>query len=124
MNIRTQIIVVLVVVFTLIALINLVCRDKLQLKYALLWFVLGIGVGVFACFPDLTAFLADLMGIYTPVNMLFFSGFCFSLAIIFSLSVAVSRLSDRVKKLAQEIALLKGERTDNMDSSVERRKDD
>lgn len=110
MNIRTQIIVIALVILTLIALINLIRRDKLQLKYALLWFVLGIGVGVFACFPNLTSFLAGLMGIYTPINMLFFVGFCFALAIIFSLSVAVSRLSERVKRLAQEIALLKEER--------------
>lgn len=109
MNIRIQIIVVAVAAAGLVFLVNLIRKNKLMLKYALLWFVLGIGVCIFACFPGLTSYLAGLMGIYTPINMLFFAGFCFSLAIIFSLSVSISRLSERVKKLSQEIALLKGE---------------
>ena len=108
MNIRIQIIVVVAAVASLVALVNLIRKNKLLLKYALLWLALGIGVCIFACFPSLTSYLAGLMGIYTPINMLFFAGFCFSLAIIFSLTVAISRLSQRVKKLSQEIALLKG----------------
>lgn len=118
MNIRIQIIVVAIAVVALVALINLIRRNKLQLKYALLWFVLGIGICIFACFPSLTSYLAGVMGIYTPVNMLFFAGFCFSLAIIFSLSVAISRLSERVKKLSQEIALLKGTREDEEENTL------
>ena len=118
MNIRIQIIVVAIVVAALVGLINLIRRNKLQLKYALLWFGLGIGICVFACFPGLTSYLAGVMGIYTPINMLFFAGFCFSLAIIFSLSVAISRLSERVKKLSQEIALLKGTDGDEEENTL------
>jgi len=55
--------------------------------------------------------------LYTD-NMLFFAGFCFSLAIIFSLSVAISRLSERVKKLSQEIALLKGTDGDEEENTL------
>jgi hypothetical protein len=39
--------------------------------------------------------------------MLFFFGFCFSIVIIFSLSVALSHLSEKVKRMAQEIAIMK-----------------
>lgn len=34
-------------------------------------------------------------------------GFCFSLVIIFTLTVAMSRMSSRIKQLAQEVASLK-----------------
>jgi len=50
--------------------------------------------------------LSNAMSIADPVNMLFFIGFCFSLAIIFTLTMAVSRMSKRIKDLAQAIALL------------------
>ena len=109
MNIRTQIVVIVVIVLAMIALVNMIRKNKLELRYALLWMVMGIGVLIFAAFPQLTSILAKAMGIGTPINMLFFIGFCFSLAIIFSLSVAISRLSNRSKKLTQEIALLKKE---------------
>ena len=63
-----------------------------------------IGV-VLDCFPQLITWLAHRLGIASPINMLFFLGFCFSLMIIFVLTVAVSRSSIRIKELAQELAL-------------------
>ena len=46
------------------------------------------------------------LGCVAAAVLLFFAGFCFMLPIIFSLSVAVSKLSNKVKRLTQEIALL------------------
>ena len=41
--------------------------------------------------------------------MLFFFGFCFSLMVIFVLTVVVSKLTVKVKRLAQEIAMFEEE---------------
>ncbi len=109
MNIRTQIMVAAIAVIALAVLIYMIHGNMLKLKYALTWFLLVAGVLVFGCFPSLTSVLAGFLGIETPVNMLFFAGFCFSLIIIFSLTVVVSRLSVSQKKLTQEIGLLKKE---------------
>lgn len=106
MNIRTQIIVVAVTLIAIFLIVNKVRRKEIELKYSLLWILLGAGVILFACIPQLTSWLAGLMGIGQPINMLFFIGFCFAILIIFSLSVAISKLSTKVKKMAQEIALL------------------
>lgn len=106
MNIRTQIFVVIVVVLGMLYLVNMIRKNKLELKYSLLWFVLGIGILIFGCFPQLTAYFAKIFGIGQPINLLFFIGFCFLLVIIFSLSLAVSRLSVKVKRLTQEMGLL------------------
>lgn len=113
MNIRTQILVAIVVIVAFVVLIDMIRKRKLELKYALLWFVLGIGVLIFGSFPQITVLLAEIAGISTPINMLFFVGFCFSLIIIFSLTVALSRLSNRVKRLTQEMALIKRELEQN-----------
>lgn len=106
MNFKTQILVVVVVVVAMIFLVNMIRERKMELKYSLLWFVMGIGVAIFGCFPQLTSCLAAFLGISQPINLLFFVGFCFSLLIIFSLTVAISRLSVKVKRLVQEVALL------------------
>ena len=106
MNIRTQILVVVLAVTALLWIIRKICRKGIEVKYSLLWILLGIGVIIFACFPQFTAWLAQLFGIGQPINMVFFAGFCFALVIIFSLSVAVSRLSNKVKRLTQEMALM------------------
>ena len=60
---------------------------------------------VFDCAPGLLIVVSDFLGIYAPVNMIFFLGFCFSLVIIFSLTVALSRLSNSVRTLDQTAAL-------------------
>ena len=60
---------------------------------------------IFDCAPVLLNIVSNFLGIYAPVNMIFFLGFCFSLLIIFSLTVALSRLSNSVRTLDQMVAL-------------------
>lgn len=59
----------------------------------------------FVCAPGLLIVVSDFLGIYAPVNMIFFLGFCFSLVIIFSLTVALSRMSNSIRTLDQMVAL-------------------
>lgn len=106
MSLRLQIIVGVLLVAAILALCNMVRKKKLDLKYALVWLLVGCVVLVFDLFPQLLDAVTRALGVGIPVNMLFFLGFVFSLVIIFSLTLAISHLSDRVKKLTQELALL------------------
>lgn len=105
MNIRIQIIVGIVVVLALVVIINMIRQKKLELRYALSWLGVGIAVLILDCFPQLITWLSRKVGIASPVNMLFFFGFCFSLIILFVLTIAMSRMSIRIKELTQELAL-------------------
>lgn len=113
MNIRIQIIIAVIVLAALAVIVNMIRAKRLELRYALAWLIVGIGILVLDCFPELIAKLAYAVGIASPVNMLFFFGFCFSLMIIFVLTVAVSRMSIRIKQLAQEIALQEKKNREN-----------
>lgn len=112
MNIRIQIIIATIVIIALGIIVNMIRKKSLELRYALAWLVVGIGILILDLFPGLIERIAKMMGIYSPINMLFFVGFCFSLAIIFVLTLAVSRMSIRIKELAQELALHKKEHQD------------
>lgn len=105
MNIRIQIIVGIIVILALVVIVNMIRQKKLELRYALSWLCVGIAVLVLDCFPQLITWLSRKIGIASPVNMLFFFGFCFSLIILFVLTIAMSRMSIRIKELTQEIAL-------------------
>lgn len=105
MNIRIQIIVAVGVLVALTVIINMIRKKKLELRYALAWLFVGVAVLILDCFPQLITWVSEKLGIASPINMLFFMGFCFSLVIIFVLTLAVSRMSNRIKQLAQEIAL-------------------
>ena len=109
MNLRVQIIVGVIVSLALCVIVNMIRKKQLELKYALTWLGVGIVILILDCFPQLITWLAVKAGVAKPVNMLFFLGFCFSLVIIFVLTVTVSRMSNKIKQLAQEIALSEGE---------------
>ena len=69
-----------------------------------------VDVILFTVFPSMMMGIARFMGIYSPVNMIFFLGFIFLAAIAFSMTVALSRLSASQRRLAQENALWRYEK--------------
>ena len=105
MTLKAQVLICIVLVIALIAIINMVRKRSLELKYVLVWIFLFI----FTLFPSTMSKVAAFFGIYSPVNMIFFMGFVLSLVIIFTLTVALSRVTARVRKLAQMIALQEDE---------------
>ena len=115
MNIKIQIIIGIIVILALGVIINMIRKKRLELRYALAWLIVGVGILVLDCFPQLISYLAKILGIASPINMLFFMGYCFSLMIIFVLTVAVSRASIRIKQLAQELALYEKKQENSKD---------
>lgn len=105
MTLKLQIIIGVCLLVALLAIVNMIRKRKLELKYALSWIIAIVFVLIMDCFPVLLTKLSYFLGIWAPVNMIFFLGFCFSLLIIFVLTVTLSRMSERVRKLAQAVAL-------------------
>lgn len=105
MTFKLQLIIGICLVVALLAIVNMIRKRKLELKYALSWLIAIVFVLIMDCFPVLLTRLSHFLGIWAPVNMIFFLGFCFSLLIIFVLTVTLSRMSERVRKLAQAVAL-------------------
>jgi hypothetical protein len=69
---------------------------------------------ILAVFPNLLVSLSNLLGIASPVNMLFLFGFLISLFMIFSMSLYIGQLTDKVKKLSQELAILRKDAYDRV----------
>lgn len=85
--------------------IILLRRQKLELKYCLIWLVALIGIAVFCIFPDLLANISFQLGIVTPSNAFFMICIAFLACICISLTVVVSTLSNRLRELAQKTAI-------------------
>ena len=92
-----------------LGVIELVRRGKLKEKYSLLWLLASLVLFVFSTSRDVLNFVSALVGIYYPPSFLFLVAFIFLLLITLHFSVVISGLSDKNKKLAQEIALLRQE---------------
>ena len=113
MSFRLQIVVIVAMALALIYLIRQIFRKKLDIKYGIIWLGMSILIMVFAIWPNLLGKLSDLMGIASPVNMLFFIGLVLQMAAIYVLSRNVGVLLDKVRRMSQEIAILNKKLNDN-----------
>ena len=105
MTTRLKLIIVAFLLLAMCLIVNLIRKRKLELKYALTWLLLIVGLALIVLIPGLLEGLAALLGIYSVMNLVFFVGFVFSLLLVFSLTMSLSRNSERVRKIAQKIAL-------------------
>ncbi len=119
MTLRFQIIIAVIVLFGLMYLINLIRKNRLELKYALSWITVSILILILDCFPVIMNSLSELLGIASPVNMLFLFGFLFMAIIILTLTVALSIASSSVKRLTQKAALL-DKRVKELEEKIEK----
>ena len=80
-------------------------KGLMTVKYSLLWLGLSIVLVIFAACPYVVFVLRDILDIEMPVNLVFLLMFCFVLVVLLSLSIAITQLADKCKRLTQENAL-------------------
>jgi len=94
------------IVVYFVIIIHMLKKKLLLLKYSLLWLVTGIVLFVIVLWPHVLYVVAGLMGVELPVNGLFLLLFVFVITILLSLTVIISKYSNRVRTLSQKFALL------------------
>lgn len=95
--------------------VEMLRRGYLREKFAALWLLVSLLLLVLAVFPELLGWVADLVGIQIPSNLLFMGAGMLLLLVSVQLSYEISRLEARTRRLAEEMALLR--------SDIERIKD-
>ena len=93
-----------------IYIIEMVRKRKLREEYAWLWLFTGMMIVVLSAWYDLLLYLSVLLGGILPSALLFFFGMIFLLLICLHLSVKISTLTDQVKRLSQDIAIMRSRR--------------
>ena len=81
-------------------------KNRLSLRYSLLWMLSGAIMLVLALFPGLLDRFARLIGIYSSVNALFAVIFFCGLMLMISFTVIVSREKQEIVRSIQRTALL------------------
>jgi hypothetical protein len=98
-------------VFLMLVIFELVRKRRLREEYSWLWLLLGLGVlGVsFLPFTWMKALAAQL-GSETPTAIIYFMGFLALILISLQFSVRLSKMTEQIKNLGQQVALLEAER--------------
>ncbi len=105
----------------LLVVVELIRRGKLKERYSLLWLLAGGVLLVFSLSRELLEYSSRLIGIFYPPSFLFLLAFFFLLLITLHFSVVISGLSEKNKKLAQELALLRQEMRDLASGRAEKK---
>ena len=106
MELRIQLVAILASSALLLVILELVRRRALLERYALLWLFSALVLLGLAIFRDVLETVSKAIGVFYPPNALFLVAFAFVMLLLLHFSLAVSRLSDQSKVLAQRVALL------------------
>ncbi|MBL7645100.1 MAG: DUF2304 domain-containing protein [Candidatus Hydrogenedentes bacterium] len=89
----------------MVLVLELVRRAHLKERYALLWLAAaacGLGVGLF---PGVITWMSSVFG-FQYLTVFYVGSFLFLLFLVLAFTVVISKLSERNRILAQEVALL------------------
>ena len=121
MELRIQLVAVVASAGLLLVILELVRQRRLLERYALLWLFSALVLLALAVWKDFLETISNAIGIIYPPNALFLIAFGFVMILLLHFSLAVSRLADQSKLLAQRLALLeeRQRRSETPDSGVE-----
>ena len=91
----------------LLFVLEMLRRGILREKFAALWLLLSSVLLILAIFPQILGTIASWLGIAIPANLLFTLAAITLLLVCVQLSHEISRLENRTRRLAEEVALLR-----------------
>jgi hypothetical protein len=101
---------ILTSVATLLLIIELVRRRRLKEEYSWLWIATSGGMLLLSSWYGLIEWITHAIGAVTVTTTLFLCGLLFLLLISVHYSIVISRLTQQVRRLTQELAILSSAR--------------
>lgn len=106
---RIQYVAIFGSIVLLLFIFELIRKKKLKEKYSLLWFFVALLFLVFSLWREGLEEISRLLGIQYPPATLFLIFLLGYLLIMVHYSIVISKISDMVKDLTQEVGILKQE---------------
>lgn len=106
---RAHVVIAVVTACAILFVLRMVRRRQLAGKYALLWMAAAVPLGVLAAFPGALSWVAERAGVFYPPALFLLVAVAFLFLIVVQFSYELSRLHERTRALAEEVALLRAE---------------
>ena len=107
MLLRQKIATIFICIFVFLFILELVRRRKLKEEYSWLWLLTSILMFLLVIKYEWLTAVSKLIGAVLPTTALFIGALLFLLILSVQFSVRISNLSDQVKNIMQENALLR-----------------
>jgi hypothetical protein len=102
---QARVLAAVIAIVFMAMILEMIRRHRLQERYSVIWFVVGLGLLIGAAFPALLELVANAMGVRDTNVALFSLVLLLLLGLALNFSVLVSRQAEQITRLAQEQAL-------------------
>lgn len=116
MTTRAQLAVFVLAAAVFIGILLLVRRGSLKERFGVIWIGVGSGIVLLAFVRPWLDALSDFLGIRSGTTTLFLMANLALLGLVLHLSVILSRLQEKVRDLAEAVALVNADRPDTQAS--------
>lgn len=80
-------------------------RAQMEIEDAIYWILVSVALVIISIFPQIPDFFSDLLGIRSPSNFVFLAVIFIVIVKLFSLSLEVSFLKQKLKSTIQNVAI-------------------
>ncbi|MBQ6513432.1 MAG: DUF2304 domain-containing protein [Clostridia bacterium] len=106
MSDKLRIVLIILVIVTDLYTVRQIRHGRMSLNHSLLWIFVSLILLLFALFPGIAVWLASVVGMELPINMIFLSFSLFSIILFVYLTNVISKEDKINRRLTQQIALL------------------
>ncbi len=104
---KIQVVAIIAVVLFFGMVLRLILKGKLRTEYSFIWIAMGSIFLLFSVWRDLLDLMAGFFGVFYAPSLIFMFFFFMIFIFLIHLSVVNSKQHEQIKKLTQEIALIK-----------------
>lgn len=119
MSTTLRVLLLLASLITAIWILRKIRKNRVKQEDALFWLCFAFLLAVLGIFPELSFIMAGILGIQSPANFIFLAIIAILLEKMFSLSIQVSALENKLEVMAAELALRCKDMEDEIGKSKE-----
>ncbi len=106
MTLKIQIVIIAIALLAIVMTFVFIKKGKLGLKIIMPWLIVFLLVLIFALIPKFMNWAAGVIGIYDPVNMVFFLAIIFLSFVIYGLTMSLYATKKQTRDIIQKMAYL------------------
>ncbi len=112
MSLTLRIALIVVCITACVYVLRRIRRAQMEIEDAIYWILVSSALVIISIFPQIPDFFSDLLGIQSPANFVFLAVNFIVIVKLFSLSLEVSLLKQKLKSTIQNVAIREKELED------------
>ena len=90
---------------TLLYFLIKIRKNNMDIDYSLFWIIFSGVIVLISVYPDIIIWASSILGFISPANMVFLLIIFFLIIKLFSVTLKLSRMEQKIKSLSQWIAI-------------------